>query len=93
MTLAGPPLRPRRYSRPYGSELDAPVPLEIAVQFCACITDLDGGSNRAMRIVFVELRDAEDRDNRITDELLGCPAVTVNDHFCAVEVATHEPAK
>ena len=74
-------------------ELDAPVPPELLVQLGARIADLDRSSYRPVGVVLVQMRHAEDGDDRIADELLRRPAVTVDDRLHALEVTRHEPPK
>ena len=62
------------------------------VQTPQALADLGGRPHRAERVIFVELRDAEDRHHRIADELLDRPAVALDDRLHLGEVAAHQGA-
>jgi hypothetical protein len=57
------------------------------------VAHLDRGAARAQRVVLVYLWDAEDGHDRVTDELLHCPAVRLDDPFHPLEVAGEHGAQ
>ena len=57
------------------------------------VPHLDRGSQGTQRIVFVELRHAEDGHHRIADELLNGAAVPLDNRLHLVEVAPEERAQ
>ena len=77
-----------------GSEADgdATVCLELDIQTPQALADLGGRPHRAERVIFVKLRNAEDRHYRIADELLDRPAVALNDRVHFGEVTAHQGA-
>ena len=66
--------------------------LEILVQGTEARLHLQCGAARAQRIVLVRLRDAEDREDGVADELLHRAAVTLERAAHLVEVGEHQAA-
>ena len=66
--------------------------LEILVQGAEARLHLQCGAARAQRIVLVRLRDAEDREDGVADELLHRAAVTLERAAHLVEVGEHQAA-
>ena len=71
----------------------AVVALELVVQLAEGAAQLVGGPDCPERVVLVHDRHAEDRHDRVADELLHGPAVALDDHLRRLEVAGHHPAQ
>ena len=63
---------------------------ELRVQLVDGTPNLDGRTNSAERVVFVNDRDPEHRHDRVADELLDSRSVTAEDLRDRLEVAKHQ---
>jgi hypothetical protein len=72
-----------------GVEADAGLDSELGQR----VAHLDGCSHRTERIVLVHLGGAEHGHHGVSDELLHCPAVRLDDSLHALEVAGEEGAQ
>ncbi len=74
-------------------EANAPVPLELVVQLRLDTLHVRGSTNRSKGVVLVELRQPEDRHDRIADELLDHASVALELGAHRVEVPSHHLAE
>ena len=74
-------------------DADAELGLEVAVQVGERLSHLGRGPHRAERVVLVDPGDAEDRHDRVADELLDGAAVRLQDGLHPIEVALHGAAE
>jgi hypothetical protein len=74
-------------------ERRAPARHELFVQALERTLHVPRGAARPQRVVLVQPRQAEDRHDRIADELFDRPAVTLDDHLHRVEVASEDLAQ
>jgi hypothetical protein len=69
------------------------VLLEVLVQARQRLPHLDGGADRAERVVLVQLGQAEDRHHRVADELRYGAAVPLDDRPHALDVVRQDPVE
>ena len=74
-------------------EARAVVPFELVVQLVEPAAELVGGPRCPERVVLVHRRNAEDRHDRVADELLDGAAVPLHDRLGRLEVARHDVAQ
>ena len=72
-------------------EADGVVAFELVVEVLECGAHVDGGADRAERVVLVELRDAEHGHDGVPDELLDRAPVAFERRAHRVEVAEPSP--